>query len=77
MDHRPGGEARPRGHHLDPKYASLLAPAITAVAIPTAIVVAPRAQRLVGRLTGATLQRRGYGGSARSRDPNHQAREAD
>ena len=29
------------------------------------------------RLTGATLQRRGYGGSARSTDPNHQAREAD
>jgi hypothetical protein len=112
MDYRPGGGVRPRGHHLDPKYAPLLAPAITAVAmsfaislvtttvrlgftsnllwswltsfaiavavaIPTAIVVAPRAQRLVGRLTGATLQRRGDGGSARSTDPNHQAREAD
>jgi hypothetical protein len=28
-------------------------------------------------LTGATLQKRGDGGSTRSTDPNHQAREAD
>jgi hypothetical protein len=83
MDYRLGRGARPRGHRLDPKYAHLLAPAITAVAmsftiplvtttvrlgfgsdllpawltsfaiavmvaIPTAIFVAPRAQRLVG-----------------------------
>lgn len=112
MDHRLDGGASGRGHRLDPKYAPLLAPAITAVAmsftislvtttvrlgfrsdllsawltsfaiavmvaIPTAILVAPQGQRFVGRLTGATLPKRGDGGSTRSTDPNQQAREAD
>jgi hypothetical protein len=112
MDFRLGGGAGPGCHRLDPKYAPLLALAMTAVAmsfpislvtttvrlgftsnllwawltsfaiavavaIPTAILVAPRAQRLVSRLTGATLQKRGDGGSIRSTNPTHQAREAD
>ena len=39
MDHLSGGGPRPRGHHLDPQYAPLLAPAITAVAMSLAPLI--------------------------------------
>jgi hypothetical protein len=51
MDYGPGGGARPRGHHLDPKYAPLLAPAITAVAMSFAISLVTTTVRLGSHLT--------------------------